>query len=108
MSKSSNKNPLFSPRTKDDFLARWPGATCTPFSYEAGLSVYVLRLEDGALVAVGANDVDIWEKGMALLEKGVAGAPCQKAPSARAQVVPVNRVLPVPQFPSLHTQAMAA
>jgi hypothetical protein len=71
----NNKNPLFSPRTETDFRARWPGATCNEFPYDPGLSVFVLRLEDGALVAVCGNDVDIWEKGMALLEKGRARRP---------------------------------
>jgi hypothetical protein len=93
MPKSSNRNPLFSPRTEADFLACWPGATCTEFSYDSGLSVYVLRLSDGALVAVGGNNVDIWEKGMALLEKGFATSSKLAMCPVKRRIVPVTEAL---------------
>jgi hypothetical protein len=70
--KSSNprhKNPLAPPRTAADFLARWPGATCTPFKYAPGMSVLILRLADGMMVATGYREAALWDKGMSLMEQ---------------------------------------
>lgn len=60
------------PRTQSDFLANWPGSTCKKLDYAIGLTVYVLRLANGRLVAVCGNDIDAWEKGYAVLEKSMA------------------------------------
>jgi len=70
MSKLSGikRNPLSAARTSADFLARWPGATCVKFAYDADLYVYVLRLQDGTLVGTGINEGDLWDKGVSLME----------------------------------------
>ena len=49
---------------KQEFLARWPTAACKMEEYTPGLSVQVLRLEDGTVVAVGAPNSDIWASGL--------------------------------------------
>jgi hypothetical protein len=76
-----SSNPLHSPRSEEDFLACWPGATCEEVNYSPGLTVYVLRLADGMLVAISGSSVTIWDKGMALMEKGFSRKP-QRVPLA--------------------------
>jgi hypothetical protein len=80
------KNPLTAPRTSLDFLTRWPGATCRPFHYAPGLSVFVLRLADGMVVATGYREAALWDKGMGLLENMCLAA--QKRASATVAAMP--------------------
>lgn len=63
-------NPLRPYRTAAEFLAISPGATCRKTQYSPDLSVYILRLADGAAFVVAGTEESAWDRGVEMLQKG--------------------------------------
>jgi hypothetical protein len=67
---NSHSNPLRPFRTKAEFLAVSPGATCEELKYSPDLSAFILKLANGTTFVVAGNEESAWDRGVDMLEKG--------------------------------------
>jgi hypothetical protein len=76
---SKSNNPLRAHRTQAEFLALSPGASCKELKYSPDLSVFILKLANGATFVVAGNEETAWDRGVDMLERGCVASQTKAA-----------------------------